>query len=125
METASRQYERPPLRGGLRLLGFVDVDVGPGLEAAVETAGLAGLEADDAALSGENRVVAGAHGVASRVDLRAALADDDRPDLGEGSGVELDAQALGDGIAAKLCRASCFFCSHTGVGFRTARKPRA
>ena len=58
------------------------------------------VELDGACLEGEQRVVAAAADAAARVEVGAALADDDLAGVDELAAVPLDAEPLGVGVAA-------------------------
>ena len=72
------------------------------------------LEGDGATHGCHERVVARADDVLAGMKLRAALADEDIAFLRDLSAEELDAEALGDGIAAELSRAARFTMGHRG-----------
>ena len=73
---------------------------------------LAALELDGAGDEGEEGVVfADAH-IKAGLELRAALADDDRAGLGGLASVELDTAELGAGVATVFGRTLSFFVGH-------------
>src|SRR6476469_3935848 len=70
------------------------------------------LELDDAVDLGEERVVLAQTDVLAGVELRAALADDDRAPRDRLAAERLHAQVLGVGVAAVTAGALSFFMCH-------------
>src|SRR4051812_20390498 len=73
---------------------------------------LAALEFDEAVLEGEDRVIAAQAYVKAGVELRAALADDDRPGLHRLPAPDLDPTILRIAVAAVFGRALTLLMCH-------------
>src|SRR5690606_715644 len=69
-------------------------------------------ELDGAGLEGEQRVILGSGDLIPRLELRTALAHDDRTHLGCLPAIELDASELRVGVATVLGRSLSFFMCH-------------
>jgi len=110
------QDEKRQPAGCLFSLGFFgrDVDKHALMQLAVESLHLLGEEVDHTGCGCEEGIVLAASDILSRMEFRAALANQDGTDLCELASIELHAKTFGYGITPQGGRASRLFMGHMG-----------